>query len=220
MSPILRNIPIFGPDRYSFMDVVKHYNDMKVGYDGAILRYGRVGYKIFLPENDGGNVPIRHQLRVEEISDEFGLGEVENTAIGFEFELPLKKGFKTNVFVELLPWDLSKRRLAHVELRNVYFKSIDDHSDHNFFIEPENDDYAYFSVVLNKETDADLTTPNTFLQNKILDQVKDRSEVINRLFILRVKQIVWDAQYELEDIVSKFEVRHDSIIIEVDPNND
>ncbi len=220
MDPILRNIPIFGPDRYSFMDVVKLYNDMKVGYDGAILQYGKVGYKVFLPENDRGNVPIRHQLRVEEISDEFGLGEAENTAIGFEFELPLRKGFKTNIFVELLPWDYSRQRLAHTELKNVYYNSQDDHSDHNFFVDEEKEDYVYFSVVINKETDGDLTASDTFLQNKILDQIKDRSKVTNRLFILRVKQIVWDAQHQLEDIVSKFDCRHDSIIIEVDPNNE
>ena len=220
MSPIQRNIPIFGSDRYSFMDVVKHYNDMKVGYDGAILRYGRAGYKVFLPENKGGNVPIRHQLRVDEIADEFGIGGIEDTAIGFEFELPLKKGFKTNVFVELLPWDYSRKRLAHTELKNVYYNAQDDHSDHNFFVDEEKEDYVYFSIVLNKETDSDLTTVDTFLQNKILEQIEDRSEVINRLFILRVKQIVWESRHELEDIRSNFEVRHDSIIIEVDPNND
>lgn len=220
MNPIQRNIPIFGPDRYSFMDVVKHYNDMKVGYDGAILRYGRAGYKVFLPENRGGTVPIRHQVGMVEITDEFAMNAMENTAIGFEFELPLKKGFKTNVFAELLPWDYSRQRLAHTELKNVYYNAVDDHSDHNFFVDEEKPEYVYYSLVLNKETDSDLTTENTFLQNKILNQIEDRSEVINRLFLLRVKQIVWNAEHALEDIRSNFEVRHDSIILEVNPNMD
>lgn len=214
MSPILRNIPIFGPDRYSYMDVVKHYNDMKVGYDSSIARYGRAGYIVRLPENRGGNVPIRHQLRVEDIAEEFSLSEATNTAIGFEFEIPLKKGFKTNVLVELWPWDYTKR-LAHFEAKNVFYNDADDQSGHNFFVDPEKDEYVYFTVLLNKETDSDLDTEDTFLQNKILSQIEDRSEVVNRLFLLRVKQIVWEAQYDLEDIRTNFECRHDSIVIEV-----
>lgn len=220
MNPILRNIPIFGQERYSFMDVVKLYNDMKVGYDGAILRYGRAGYKVFIPEDDRGNVPIRHQLFTEEISAEFGLGDSENTAIGFEFELPLRKGFKTNVFVELLPWDYEKERLAHTQLTDVYYNDQNDHSDHTFFFDEEKPEYVYFNVIINKESPNDLTNPDGFLQNKILAETADRSKVINRLLILRVKQIVWKSEYELENIYKNFEVRHDSIIIEVDPNED
>lgn len=223
MKPILRNIPIFGSDRYSYMDVVQLYNNMKVGYDGSILRYGRGGYKVRLPENDGGTVPIRHEIHVDDIAERFGLEDLEheNTAIGFEFEIPLKKEYKTNVVVELWPWDY-KERLAYFEAENVFYNSPNDRSEHNFFVDSDEDDYVYFTVLLNKNEEGDLEDPNKFLQKKILDRAEDRQPVTNRLFVLRVKQIVWESKYELDDILSKFECRHDSIIIEVDtkPRNE
>lgn len=213
MDPIKRDIPIFGPERYAFLEVLRQYSEAKVAYDGAISTYGRVIYGTRLLEGLGGNVPVRHNFSFSEMMQTFSLDGTPE-ALGFEFEVPLRRGYKANMHAELWNWDYSER-LASLKVNDVYYNDPLDKSAHNLFVDPEADQYVYLSIVLNQEAPTDFDQPDTFLQAKILRHISDRSPVTNRLFILRVKQVVWSSESELEDILKNFEVRDDSVILEI-----
>lgn len=213
MNPIKRNIPVFGPERRSFLEVIKQYSDTKAAYDGAIYAYGNMNYGTRLLDNLGGTLPVRHNISYNDLMQTFDLdGNAE--ALGMEFEFPLRKGYKVNLLAELWNWDYTER-LASTAVDNVYYKGPDDQSAHDLFVNPDEDEYVYLSLVLNHEQETDFDQTETFLQNKILRYIQDRSPVTNRLFVIRVKQIVWSAESELGDILKNFDVRDDSVILEI-----
>lgn len=214
MDPIKKNIAIFGDERYAFLEVLKQYSDAKVAYDGAISAYGRVDYGTRIYEGKGGTVPVRHQFSYSELMETPSFFSTIPEALGFEFEIPLRRGFKANYLVELFPWDYQER-LASVTMRNVFYNSPDDQSEHDILFTPGQDEYVFVTVVLNKEHESDFGHPDTFLQHKLLKYLEDRTPVTNRLFLLRVKQVVWAAESELIDIIKNFEVRDDSVILEI-----
>lgn len=220
MEPILVNIPVFGQDRYAFFYALKYYNDTKVGYDGAIAAYAtRAAYSVRLPQ--GPTVPVRDQRSLRVLMTGLqGLEESQNEALGFSFEVPLRKGHEANIDVTLTSWD-GTEILASQNIENCYFNGPDDKSSELMDANPE-DEYGFVRIVLNKFEDDDLTDPDRFLQNKIErwwnKPVKNNQTpaIIHRLFILRVTQIVWRSNLKPEAVKSSdFECRDDSIILEI-----
>lgn len=220
MKPALANIPIFGQDRYAFLYALKYYNDTKVGYDGAIVAYSiQAAYTINLP--DGPTVPVRdqHSLRVL-MQGLQGLENSQEEALGFTFEVPLRKGHEANIDVTLTSWD-GTETLASQKINNCRFNGPNDHSPEVMAPKPE-DEYGFVRITLNKHEAGDLADPNRFLQKKIerwwnKPANDDQTPAItNCLFILRVKQIVWPSHLKIEAIkTNNFECRDDSIILEI-----
>jgi hypothetical protein len=221
---IKRNIPIFGLEKYSFLELLRQYSNMKAAYDGAIYQYGQGTYRSRDLNGAIGTVPVRNQLGLSEIRDLFDILENTDEALGFEFEIPLRKNFEADIFVELWPWDYSER-LASTTLTNVSYREMPDntkvrseaHKD-LFIIDPERDEYVFVTVVLNKEKDSDFDKKETYLQSKIKRIFRDpnRDLLARRLFLLRVQLMVRNPKKttDIEKLAS-FECRDDSVIIEL-----
>ncbi|NRB52303.1 MAG: hypothetical protein HRU41_31880 [Saprospiraceae bacterium] len=214
MKAIQRNIPIFGTARNSFLNVIKQYSDQKVAYDGVISLYGQVHYRLILPSDSLGTVPIRHQISFKELLGEFNIVKDTPEAIGLEFDIPIRKGFRANLTAELWSWDNSER-LASFETKEVFYNSPTDKSDHPILYKEGEDEYVFTTIVLNQDKPSDLYQKSSFLQNKIKRWIDNRSVVSNRLFLLRVKQFVWPANGDPATMMEKFECREDNIVLDV-----
>lgn len=219
------NFPIFGDDLFSFLGVVNHYNSRKVGYDSSIINYGmgNTGYDTELPTNLGPSVPIRDKKQMEEIMNIFqDESEIENTPLGFELYVPIPKGYQAKVRATLSNWDGSEILAAynsHEDPQNkFFFNGPTDLSTGLLTTDgPAVDDYGFLRVVLFKnDTDSGSLSPDNFLQKKIVNSINQGTPVTNRLFVLRVWQIVWLKDKSIEMVTSEeFECRDDSIVLEI-----
>jgi len=225
----------FGQDERGFIDAIKHYSDIKAGYDATISSYGAfytIRQLAVVDDDDGkavniGTVPVRNDIPYGKILDELsGIPGIKE-AIYFRFFIPLKKGFQVSVNVEFISWD-GTEVLAKKTAAGIYIKPDDSGNDPNPFnddgsvnpdglsINANEDDYAYLPIVLDGLPDEDLEDKDNFLQTKI-KRWKDKTMDISRqLFILRVRQMVWPLGTPKSDLTSKdFEVRDDSVILEI-----
>lgn len=219
------NFPIFGDDRNSFLNVVNHYNQIKVGYDSPLLSYGREGvsYTVKLPETNGGTVPVRDQVSMKEILLVFQQdSDKEEVPLGFEFHVPVLKGFQIKVDASLSSWDGSEV-LARSSTETSQEPSGRFYYDSPEFKSPEiivgdgitASEYGFLPIVLNRATEGDLLDKRTFLQAKIRRWREKGTPLTNRLFVLRVQQLVWPSDKPLENVRSVFECRDDSVILEI-----
>lgn len=219
-NPSKRNIPIFGPERSAFLEVLRQYSGTKVAYDGAIYNYQQSNYDMRLLDGYGGTVPVRVHFSLSRVLMEFNILEGTDEAIGFEFDIPIRRGYEVDMLIELWPWDYSKR-LASVEVKNAYFNSQEDYSkQYNLFFDqdPMKNEYVYLTVVLNKEMESDFNNKETYLQSKILNYFEDQNRdfITRRLFNLRVKQIVRNLKSQTEEQhLETFDCRDDSVVIEI-----
>jgi hypothetical protein len=161
------------------------------------------------------NVPVRDQKSLAMISMAFEdvLGESE--ALGFEFEVPIPRGFRARINATLSSWDQSEI-LATFSDADVYFNGPDQMSASIMELEKDEDRYGYARVLLNRRDETDLNDPANFLQAKIkrwLD--KEPKLIMNRLFSLRTLLFVYPFDKEFHMLESDdFECREDAIILE------
>ena len=108
MTKLPVEIPIFGDHQYSFLDVVKHYNDAKVGYDGAIIKYGRtdINYTVVLPHPSRGTLPIEHMRgwNSDVMAMFQNIPDMQEYLV-LTFAVPVRKRFTARINAVITPWD-------------------------------------------------------------------------------------------------------------------
>lgn len=209
-NQIAVKVPLFGDGRYGFIEMVKYYSDMKVGYDGVITRIGKLGYEI--DATRGPTVGVRHPSNFKSVMANFQ--NIPNTEeyLDFQFSVPVRKGYQVKIDATLSSWDGSEPLANSTTIG--HFDGITNMSD-NLIDAKEGDEYGYVQVGLSKLNGIDPINKEDFLQEKIDRWLKQGLPVTNRLFLLRVSQLVWPVGKEIDNIRTDFGCRDDSVIVEM-----
>ena len=197
-------------NKYGFMETVKYYNDVKVGYDGMISDYGRKPYANYTPANKFGTVVVRRPLSLQNhIYARFQRVERVKEALEWKFSIPLQKGFQVEAHTILSSWDETEI-LASSFTTGKYVDMGNKTDNINSF--SIGGAYGYMQISLShSEKDTEL------LQEKI-QRWYDRGPLMtNRLIILRVNQFVYPHGDKKEMVEDIFAVRQDSVILEIVP---
>ncbi len=220
---------LFGSNERGFLNAIKHYSDVKAGYDGTISSYG-ADYSVreLAVVDDKGNpvkvgtVPVRENVSYEKKIETVLLED--DDVLGFKFFIPLKKGFQVSANVEFISWD-GTEVLAKKTATGIYIQPDDLGNEPNplnsdnsvnldgLSINANEDDYAYLPITLTGDSG---DNPDELLQAKILRWKAEPMDISRQLFILRVRQMVWPVNKAKSDLISEeYEVRNDSIIFEI-----
>lgn len=216
MSIILTNYNLFGTNERGFINAIKHYSDIKGGYDAVISSYGTAAYTVRPLADNKGTIPVRNDISFSRMKAELPGLEKDREALAFKFFIPLKKGFQVSVNAELISWDGSEVLASIRDKTGKYIEHRDSENSKDLITKVNMDNYAYLPIILKGVPSDDPDNPNNFLQSKIDRWRNKNSDESRKLFILRVWQMVWPADMTKCSIKSKdFEVRDDSIVLEI-----
>ena len=195
-KPKMEKVKLFDDIKYGFVDIVQHYNSVKVGYDEVIASKSRYSYASHLKVTTEGGIDTRYPWRLSSFINETQSlrrsskwSAVPSNYLAFTFSVPVRKGYEVEVTATLTPYG-ETTPIAKTE-EHGYFKNTKVKSDALLKVSSK-DAYGFFPIILKDNDDLDLENPATFLQEKIKKKLRTRRlGVAKRLFLLRVQQLVW-----------------------------